>query len=219
MNKARSKIKTNLFTENTVTVNNEQSENTSEENNSQNNQKSSSVFARVKLGSFPKMPGQIPKLPEVKKTEFNQQNIVENVYYHSDNALNILVDIERIITNWQEELQQIIHKITVIYEEGPMIDGWLESDTGETEIGEQKMRLAQDKKAKKKAKGQYRLCILDEKGTIWFYPCPPEEVKSVSMAIARYQQMTQLLQRKTDLQIRINQITQTLAVIHSHING
>ena len=48
-------------------------------------------------------------------------------------------------------------------------------------------------------------------------PVPPEQVPSVSMAIARYQQLRQLLERKQKLESRLNQLAETLVVLYGHI--
>jgi hypothetical protein len=42
-------------------------------------------------------------------------------------------------------------------------------------------------------------------------------VASVSIAIARYQQLRQFLGRKQKLENRLNQLAETLVVLHGHI--
>jgi hypothetical protein len=63
----------------------------------------------------------------------------------------------------------------------------------------------------------YRLCGLDASGTVWTRPCPPDQVASVSMAIARYQKLRQLLGRKQYLETRLSQLAETLVVLHGHL--
>jgi hypothetical protein len=64
----------------------------------------------------------------------------------------------------------------------------------------------------------YRLCGLDAAGQTWSRPCPPDQVASVSLAIARYQKLRQLLTRKQDLETRLSQLAETLIVMHSHLS-
>jgi hypothetical protein len=63
----------------------------------------------------------------------------------------------------------------------------------------------------------YRLCGLNPDGQVWSYPCPAEQVASLSLAIARYQKLRQLLGRKQYLETRLNHLAQTLVVMHSHL--
>lgn len=65
----------------------------------------------------------------------------------------------------------------------------------------------------------YRLCGLDDSGKMWSRPCPAEQVAGISMAIARYQKLRQLLGRKQYLEFRLNQLAETLVMLHSHIKG
>jgi hypothetical protein len=66
---------------------------------------------------------------------------------------------------------------------------------------------------------EYNLCGLDSAGQIWTRPCPPEQVASVSMAIARYQKLRQFLARKQYLETRLSQLAETLILLHSHIQA
>jgi hypothetical protein len=65
----------------------------------------------------------------------------------------------------------------------------------------------------------YSLCGLDSAGKVWTRPCPPEQVASVSMAIARYQKLRQFLTRKQYLETRLSQLAETLILLHSHIQA
>jgi hypothetical protein len=66
---------------------------------------------------------------------------------------------------------------------------------------------------------EYNLCGLDSAGQVWTRPCPPEQVASVSMAIARYQKLRQFLARKQYLETRLSQLAETLILLHSHIQA
>lgn len=52
---------------------------------------------------------------------------------------------------------------------------------------------------------------------MWTRPCPSEQVAGISMAIARYQKLRQLLGRKQYLELRLNQLAETLVMLHGHI--
>ncbi|MEO0686720.1 MAG: hypothetical protein AAFY76_17190, partial [Cyanobacteria bacterium J06649_11] len=72
-------------------------------------------------------------------------------------------------------------------------------------------------KSSESSRAGYRLCGLDASGEVWSRPCPAEEVPGVSMAIARYQQLRQYLERKQKLENHLNKLAETLVVLHSHI--
>jgi hypothetical protein len=62
----------------------------------------------------------------------------------------------------------------------------------------------------------YRLCGLDADGQLWSRPCPAEQVPKVSLAIARYQKLRQLLARKHHLESRLDQFSKALIDLHSN---
>lgn len=84
-------------------------------------------------------------------------------------------------TTSETELQQIVRQIRDLYLEGPIVDGWLESYPQAEQLGEQPIG--------------YRLCGLDPNGQMWSHHCPVNQLASVSIAIARYQKLQQLLER------------------------
>lgn len=55
-------------------------------------------------------------------------------------------------------------------------------------------------------------------GQFWSRPCPPDQVPSVSVAIARYQKIKQLISRKEELETRLSQLSETLVVLHGHLS-
>jgi hypothetical protein len=63
----------------------------------------------------------------------------------------------------------------------------------------------------------YRLCGLNESGQLWFRHCPPDQVVGISLAIARYQRLSQMLQRKDQLETQLSQLAQTLIGLHSEM--
>lgn len=170
-----------------------------------------------------------PSLPKLKTPSFTSHRNAANPAL----AMNLLQEIEEIVANWQAELQKIVRQIQDVYLEGPIVNGWLESHNGEeSAVGTATLRHAevdrlmdyveeicaqQEKISSQSSCAGYRLCGLDASGTVWSRPCPPDQVASVSMAIARYQKLRQLLGRKQYLETRLTQLAETLVVLHSHI--
>ncbi len=121
----------------------------------------------------------------------------------------------------REELQQIIQQITNLYVEGPIVDGWLESYPCESiprddekafndvarplEYVKAARSLTQDNVVCEAPRSCYRLNGVSTTGQQWSYPCPMEQLPSVSVAIARYEKLLQLVDRKWDLETRLKQ--------------
>jgi hypothetical protein len=170
-----------------------------------------------------------PILPKFKTPNFSNHRHGANPAL----AMNILQDIQETIAGWQRELQEILQQIQKIYLEGPIINGWLESHPPETESGGTAMlRHGEvhclmdyveeicshgDKIPHQSPRTDYRLCAVDAAGKPWSRLCPSEQVANVSMAIARYQRLRQLLGRKQYLETRLSQLAENLVVLHSNI--
>ncbi len=171
-----------------------------------------------------------PTLPKLKPPSIS-------THRHGSNpalAMNLLKEIEEIVASWQKELQSIVRQIQDIYIEGPIVDGWLESHARSAEPGDISVRPAERDRLMdyveetllqpdgnvtyQSPRTGYRLCGLDAAGRLWSRPCPPEQVPSVSVAIARHQKLRQLLSRKQDLETRLSQLSETLVVMHSHLS-
>ncbi len=165
-----------------------------------------------------------PSLPKLKSVGMSNHNNANNPAL----ARNLLQEIEQIVVSWQTELQQIIRQIQDIYLEGPIVDGWLESPKQSPKTGNVGVSKAQqdhlldyvdtltdENVAYQSPRPGYRLCGLDEHGKLWSKPCPSDQVPDVGVAIARYQKLRQLLQRKQERETRLNQLAETLIVIHS----
>ncbi|MCW6035312.1 hypothetical protein K4A83_03355 [Spirulina subsalsa FACHB-351] len=150
-------------------------------------------------------PSAVPTLPELKSLQLSNHR-------HSVNpalATNLLKEIEEIVVGWQRELKQILVQIQDLYLEGPIVDGWLESHQGQDSLSSPAPDLG--------SRPGYRLCGLDEKGRLWTKPCPADQVASVSMAIARYQKLRQLLKKKQSLENRLSSLAETLVIVHSSL--
>jgi hypothetical protein len=171
----------------------------------------------------------IPTLPKFKTPSFSNHRHGANPAL----AMNMLQEIQEKVASWQIELQRIVQQIQDIYLEGPMINGWLESNAQEPEIvGKAALRHAEvdrlmdyveeicaggEKESHTPIHTDYRLCGVDAAGQVWSRPCPVEQVPNVSIAIARHQRLRQLLGRKQDLENRLSQLAETLVMLHSHI--
>ncbi len=186
----------------------------------------------VAVQPFPthKNPNKTPTLPKFKSPTFSNHRHAANPAL----AMNLLEDIQEIVARWQKELQTIVRQIQDIYMEGPIVDGWLESHAREVKETAGTVRSAEadrlmdyveevlnqpDAKVTcETPRTGYRLCGLDAAGQFWARPCPPDQVPSVSLAIARHQKLRQLLSRKEDLETRLSQLAETLIVMHGHLS-
>jgi hypothetical protein len=170
-----------------------------------------------------------PSLPKLKTPTFSSHRHGANPAL----AMNLLQEIQETVAGWQTELQNILKQIQDIYLEGPIVNGWLESNPTEPEPGgtatlrhaevDRLMNYVEEicatggKVSYQSSITGYRLCGVDDTGKVWSRPCPPDQVPNVSMAIARYQKLRQLLGRKQSLETRLSQLAHTLVVLHSHI--
>ena len=120
-----------------------------------------------------------------------------------------------------QDLQQVIQQIESLYREGPIVDGWLESyacestpsnDNGAVDVAtpleyvKAAGSLKQDQVICEAPRSCYRLNGVSRTGQQWSYPCPIEQLPSVSLAIARYEKLLQLLDRKHDLETRLKSL-------------
>lgn len=168
-------------------------------------------------------------LPYVNLNQSNQTRQI----FQPGLSLGILKEIEKVLVAWNGELQQLTLNIQDIQLEGPIIDGWLESQLGapvHTEHGFlQHAEISQISQyvsnleespfpnSADHSRTIYRLCTLDADGQVQSQPCPPEQVAQVSLAIARHQKLRQLLSRKHYLESRLSQLAENLVTIHSYL--
>lgn len=171
----------------------------------------------------------VPNLPKLKTPTFTSHKNGVNPFL----ASNLLKELQTTVESWQNELHQILRQIQDLYLEGPIVDGWLESHSQEPEVDPSVLRHAEVDRLLdyieeicaspdqqvicETPRTGYRLCGLNTDGQLWSCPCPPEQVPSLSLAIARHQKLRQLLGRKQHLETRLNQLSETLVVMHSHL--
>lgn len=155
-------------------------------------------------------------------------------------ALNLLQDIQTVVTIWQKQLRQIVKAIHLLCDQGPMVDGWLESSVeaararseadslvwrhGETEALLQQVEILEQHQSETGAEGtpertlaQYRLCSLDAEGKLRSQPCPPGQMAVVSTAIARYQKFKQLTLRKQAIEIKLQRAVDGLSGVRTDL--
>lgn len=154
-------------------------------------------------------------------------------------AIGLLKEVETIVRGWQRELEQVVQQIQTLYQEGPIVDGWLESHAINSsqsmapgvsvlrhaeiehlmEYVEQICRTGQSHPIDGALRTDYRLCGLDADGKLWSRPCPTEQVPYVSLAIARYQKLRTLLEKKHSLETRLTSLVETLTVLHGQMRS
>ncbi|GAB4374983.1 MAG: hypothetical protein Kow00121_20120 [Elainellaceae cyanobacterium] len=173
-------------------------------------------------------------LPRSKTPSFSSHRHAAN----PNLAIGMLQEIETLVRGWQQELSQIVQQIQAIYQEGPIVDGWLESCSTGGLPPSQSIDISMLRHAEIEhlmtfieqlcngdpnpippdfQRTSYRLCGLDSDGQIWSRPCPPEQVPYVGLAIARYQKLRTLLAKKQTLENRLMGLVEMLTVLHAQI--
>ncbi len=167
-----------------------------------------------------------PLLPRRKRPTFSRHRHDANPAL----AVKVLQDIQMAVEAWHHDLRQTVQRIQALYMEGPIVDGWLET-VGEATPSNQAAALdaallrhgdpqalsgyverlcqAPDSPPPTTAPGSdlarpgYRLCSLDADGRVQYFPCPPEQLSTISLAIARHQKLRQLLDHKQFLEAKL----------------
>lgn len=170
-----------------------------------------------------------PALPDVKTPRFTSHRNGVNPYL----AMNLLKEIENTLNGWQTELRQILRQIQDVYLEGPIVEGWLESASPtmpnqisavypipEPKKGGKQPSSTKKTKSKPEKSAEtagYRLVGRDANGKLWTRPCPPEELPTISLALARYQKLQQMLVRKQELETKLAQLAEELVFLQGRI--
>lgn len=177
-------------------------------------------------GVHPEVPASFPGLA------LNRQAANPNL------AIGLLKEIETLVKGWQKELEQTLQQIQVVYQDGPIVDGWLESYPPGAQAAppsasvsmlrhaeieqlmtfiEQICEVEQAQITEDMRRTSYRLCGLDPDGKMWSRPCPSEQVPYVSLAIARYQKLRTLLTKRQTLENRLTSLVESLTMLHGQI--
>jgi hypothetical protein len=156
-------------------------------------------------------PDSNPQLAKVQAPKFRSLRQDANPIL----AAHMLQEMYKMVTGWQGEIQVLDRQMAEIAAVGPVLAAWLESRTFKPGATGEPIPTpystidpvgltAVDPQA------GYRLCGLDEHGQLWTRPCSMAEILSVSKAIARYQQMKELTDRKQKIELHIRQILEDL---------
>ncbi|MER3432069.1 MAG: hypothetical protein C4288_01220 [Leptolyngbya sp. ERB_1_1] len=169
-------------------------------------------------------------LPKLKAPTFTSHRNAANPSL----ASSLLTEMQETVENWHTELNQTLRQIQDLYLEGPIVDGWLESHSGQPLGDLSTLRHAEVDRlmtyieeicaapipgTKDAPKAGYRLCGINADGQRWSYPCPAEQIPSLSLAIARYHKLRQLLDRKQQLEQRLSKLAETLVALHSKMKN
>ena len=149
-----------------------------------------------------------PTLPKLKEPSFSSHR-------HGINPnlpMTLLKEIEATVAGWQAELKQILQQIQEVYQEGAVIEGWLES----AEDGKPQGEAVANASPNPFFRG-YRLCGLDKDGKLWSRSVTPQQLPEVSLAIARHQKLKQFLTRKQELEHRLNELAEMLILVQGHL--
>jgi len=167
----------------------------------------------------------LPLLPKSKRPSFSSHRNDANASL----ALDLLADVETAIAAWHQNLRQTLVNIQALYTAGPIVDGWLEAvpatatpTTGNTasvlrhgdanQVAAYVERLSHSPAAGTVQGTQYRLCRLDADGQMQCQLCPPDQLGAISQAIARHQQLRQLVSQKQYLEARLKRAAEALEV-------
>lgn len=165
----------------------------------------------------------VPSLPKLKVPSFSSHRHAANPAL----AANLLQEMQKVVAGWQQELSQVLRQIQDLYLEGPIVDGWLESYASPVTAESPILRHGEVDHLINYVEAicadpnpttpDYRLCGLNQAGQLWSSPCPPDQVPSLSLAIARHQKLRQLLTRQQYLETRLSQLAETLVVMQGQL--
>ncbi|MDX2244587.1 MAG: hypothetical protein NW224_28265 [Leptolyngbyaceae cyanobacterium bins.302] len=139
-----------------------------------------------------------PNLPEFAMSASNRQLAALT---NSVLTINLLKDLQTQVATWISSLENLLLQIQAVYDEGPIVDGWLESSNPANP-----------------AQSSYRLCGLDEEGHVWHQNCPQAQVPDVGLAIVRYQRLQSLLSQKQSIETRLGRVTELLVEVHRNVS-
>lgn len=178
-------------------------------------------------------PSHLPLLPRRKRPTFSRHRHDANPAL----AAKVLQDIQLSVEAWHQDLKQTVQRIQALYMEGPIVDGWLETIEDSTATSQASdldaallrhgdpqalsgyvERLCQsfESPPAPAAPGSdlgrpgYRLCSLDSDGRVQHFPCPPDQLSTISLAIARHQKLRQLLDHKRFLEAKLKRTVEVM---------
>jgi hypothetical protein len=90
---------------------------------------SSGISFTETVQPFPSQTTQSLALPKAKAVSVSSHRHATN----PNLAMSLLKDIETTVVSWQLELEQVILQIQAVYADGPIVEGWLESQANEVQ--------------------------------------------------------------------------------------
>jgi hypothetical protein len=108
-------------------------------------------------------------------------------------------------------MAQVLQQIQILYHEGPIVDGWIDSsptvvepdDKIEEIVFERPDLSAATFSEPNTSLTSYRVCGINAFGEQWSYPCPVDQLLELSVAIARYHKLEELLAQKQQLESQL----------------
>ncbi len=138
--------------------------------------------------------------------------------YHQPNAglvLHMLQELQYLLNSWQNEILELDQNIAVVRESGPIVAGWLEAESNNPDCSLGSLETIPEILQQQNL--DYQLCSLDESGEIAARDCPQPEMFGISKALARHQQLRQLIDRKSNLEANIKHTLATLVHLRMEI--
>jgi hypothetical protein len=108
-------------------------------------------------------------------------------------------------------IEQVLQQIQALYHEGPIVDGWIDSSPTLLEPDDKVEEIVFERpdlstaafSAPASSLTSYRVCGIDASGEQWSYPCPVDQLLELSVAIARYHKLQELLAQKQQLESQL----------------
>jgi len=108
-------------------------------------------------------------------------------------------------------IEQVLQQIQALYHEGPIVDGWIDSSLTLLEPDDMVEEIVFERpdlstaafSAPATSLTSYRVCGIDASGEQWSYSCPVDQLLELSVAIARYHKLQELLAQKRQLESQL----------------
>ncbi len=85
----------------------------------------------IAVDALAQLPGSIVLPPFRSHTAISQRHEVNPAL-----AMNLLQDLQSLIVTWQKQLRQLVTALHSLHEQGPMVEGWIESSAEVSPISE-----------------------------------------------------------------------------------
>jgi hypothetical protein len=172
----------------------------------------------------------LPNLPKGRRPHLTNHRNDAN----ATRAMDLLDQVDNTLSQWHQDLRQVLDQIQAVYLAGPIIEGWLEAIAPENDASRAAQphasllrhgdpahlatyveHLTQSAAPPSPHGGvtQYRLCSLDADGRVQCQLCPPDQLGAISQGIARHQQLRTLVQHKQGLEARLQKAATVLTTV------